>query len=135
MTWAAHDPLYFVDSNSIEFCDLLLCHPVARQGADATVLGSEYLAGVAPDCRPSPYVHLLGWCFDLRCTCPHLRRDCEDTGLAPRLLLSRRRGIRGGCWHVGTHSLLPRLKQVFSVLASSGDPLTIIRNVRRLRSG
>jgi len=82
VTWAVHDPLYFVDSNSIEFCDLLPRHPVARQGADTTVLGSRYLAGLMPDRRPSPYLLLIGWYFDLRCTRRHLRQDSEDTWLA-----------------------------------------------------
>jgi hypothetical protein len=75
VTWAAHDPRYFVDSNSIEVCDLLPRHPVGRQGADATVLGSGYLAGLTPDCRPSPYLLLIGWCFVPLCTRRHLRRD------------------------------------------------------------
>jgi hypothetical protein len=131
VTWATHDPLYFVDSNSIEVCDLLPRHPVDRQGADATVLGSGYLAGL----RASPHLLLIGWCFDLRCTHRHLRRDGEDTWLAPRLLLSRRRGIRGGLWRVRAYGLLPRLEQVFGVLASSVDPLTIITSVRRLPFG
>jgi hypothetical protein len=135
VTWATHDPLYFVDSNSIEFCDLLLRHPVARQGADATVLGSRYLAGLMPDRRPLPYLLLIGWCFDLRCTRRHLRRDRKDAWLAPRLVLSRRHGIRDGCWRVRAYGLLPRLKQVFSVLASSVDPLTIVTSVRRLPFG
>jgi hypothetical protein len=87
VTWAAHYPLYFVDSNCVELCNLLPRHPVARQGADATVLGSGYLADLTPDRRPSPYLLLIGWCFDIRCTRRHLRRDCEDTWLA-RLLLS-----------------------------------------------
>jgi hypothetical protein len=130
VTLAAHDPLYLVDSNSIELCSLLSRHPVARQGADATVLGSRYLAGLAPDRRPLPYLLLISWYFDVRCTRRHLRRDCEDTWLAPRMLLSRRRGIRRGCWRVRMFGL-----QVFSILASSVDPLTIIRSVRRLRSG
>ena len=135
MPGAADDPLYFVDSNCVEFCDLLARHPVARQGADATVLGSGYLAGLTPDRRPSPYLLLIGWCFDLRCTRRHLRRDGEDTWLAPGLLLSRRRGICGGCWRVCTYGLLTWLEQVFSVLASSVDPLTIIKSVRRLPFG
>jgi hypothetical protein len=135
VTWATHDPLYFVDSNSIEFCDLLPRHPVARQGADATVLGSGYLAGLTLDRRPSPYRFRFGGYFDLGCTNRPLRRDCEDTWLAPRLLLSRRRGIREGCWRVRTYGLLPRLEQVFSDLASSVDPLTIITSVRRLPFG
>src|SRR3984893_12458399 len=126
VTWATYDSLYFVDSNSIEVCDLLPRHPVARQGADATVLGSGYLAGLTPDRRPSPHLLLIGWFFDLRCTRRHLRRDGEDTWWAPRLLLSRRRAIRGGCWRVRAYGFLPRLKQFFGVLASSVDPLTII---------
>jgi hypothetical protein len=132
---ALGDTLYLVDSNPIEFCDLRPTHSVVRQGADATVLGSGYLAGLTPDRRPSPYLLLIGWYFNLRCSRRHLRRDCEDTWLAPRLLLSRRRGIRGGCWRVRTYGLLPRLEQVFSVLASSVDPLTIITSVRRLPFG
>jgi len=135
VTWAAHDPLYFVDSDSIEVCDLLPRHPVVRQGADATVLGSGYLAGLMPDRRPSPHLLLIGWFFDLRCTRRHLRWDGEDTWLAPRLLLSRRRGIRGGCWRVRAYGLLLRLEQVFGVLASSVDPLTVIKSVRRLPFG
>ena len=51
MTWAAHDPLNFVDSHSMEFCNLLPRHPVVRQGADAAVLGSRYLAGLTPGHR------------------------------------------------------------------------------------
>ena len=101
-TRPADDTLDLVDSNPVVFCDLLPRHPVARQGVDATVLGSGYLAGLTPDCRPSPDLLLIGRCFDLRCTCRHLRLDCEDTRLAPRLLLSRRCGIRGGCWRVRT---------------------------------
>jgi hypothetical protein len=135
VTWTAHDPLYFVDSNSIEFCDLLPRHPVARQGADTTVLGSGHLTDLTPDRRPSPHLLPIGWCFDLRCTHRHLRQDREDTWLAPRLLLSRRRGTRGRYWGVRTRGLLPRLEQVFGVLASSVDPLTIITSVRRLRFG
>ena len=135
MTWATHDPFYFVDSNPIEVCNLLPRHPVARQGADATVLGSGYLAGLMPDRRPSLYWLRFGGRLDLCCTRQHLRRDGEDTWLAPRLLLSRRRGIRGGYWRVRTYGLLPRLKQVFSVLASSVDPLTIITSVRGLPFG
>jgi len=131
-TLPADDTLDLVDSNPVVFCDLLPRHPVARQGADATVLGSGYLAGLMPDCRPSPYLLLIGRCFDLRCTCRHLRLDCEDTRLAPRLLLSRRCGVRSGYWRVPTYGLLPRLKEVFRVLASSVDPLTIITSVRRL---
>ena len=131
-TLPADDTLDLVDSNPVVFCDLLPRHPVARQGADATVLGSGYLAGLMPDCRPSPYLLLIGRCFDFRCTCRHLRLDCEDTRLAPRLLLSRRCGVRSGYWRVPTYGLLPRLKEVFRVLASSVDPLTIITSVRRL---
>jgi hypothetical protein len=99
------------------------------------MLGSRYLAGILPDRGPSPYLLLIGGCVDLRCTRRHLRRDCEDTWLAPRLLLSRRSGIRGGCWRVRTYGLLPRLKEVFSILASSVDPFTIITIVRRLPFG
>jgi hypothetical protein len=135
VTWATHDPLYFVDSNSIEVCDLLPRHPVARQGADATVLGSGYLASLTPDRRPSPYLLLNGFCFDLRFAHRDLRRNREDTWLAPGLLLSRRRGIRGGCWRVRMQGLPLRLKQVFSDLASSVDPLTIITSVRGLPFG
>jgi hypothetical protein len=135
VTWAARDPLYFIDSNSIDLCNLLPRHPVARQGADATVLGSRYLAGLMPDRRPPPYLLLIGWCFDLRCTHRHLRRDCEDPWLAPGLLLSRRRGICGGCWRVSTYGLLTWLEQVFSELANSVDPLTIIESIRRLPFG
>jgi hypothetical protein len=132
---ASADTLYFVDRNSIDLCNLLPRHPVARQGADPTVLGSGYLAGLTPDRRPSRHLLLIGGCFDFRRIRRHLRRDGEDTWLAPRLLLSWRRGIRGGCRHVRTYGLLTRLKQIFSVLASSVDPLTIIKSVRRLPFG
>jgi hypothetical protein len=134
VTWATHDPLYLVDSNSIEVCNLLPRHPVARQGADATVLGSGYLVGLTPDHRPSPHLLLLliGWCFDLRCIGRHLRRDCEDTWRAPRLVLSRRYDIRGERQHVCTYGLLTRFEQVFGGLASSADPFAIISSVRRL---
>jgi hypothetical protein len=134
VTWAAHDPLYFVDGNPIEVCNLLPRHPVARQGADATVLGSRYHAGLTSDDRTSLYRLRFGGRLDLRFERWRPRRDCEDTWLAPMMLFSRRRGIRGGCWRVRTHGFLPRLEQVFSVLASSVDPLTIIRSVGRLRS-
>ena len=135
VTWTTHDPLYFVDSNPIEVCNLLPRHPVARQGADATVLGSGYLAGLMPDRRPSLYRLRFGGRLDLCCTRRHLRRDGEDTWLAPRLLFSRRRGIRGGLRRVRAYGLLPRLEQVFSDLASPVDPLTIIASVRRLPFG
>jgi hypothetical protein len=41
---APDNPLYLVDTDPIELCDLLPRHPVARQGADATELGDGYLA-------------------------------------------------------------------------------------------
>jgi hypothetical protein len=95
VTWAAHDPFYFVDSNSIEFCDLLPRHPVARQGADTTGLGRRYLAGLTLDCRPSPHLLLLGWSFDPRFTrrqCSSCRRKFSVT--SGRLFHSRKLPIR-----------------------------------------
>jgi hypothetical protein len=118
------DTLDFVDSNSIELCDLLPRHPVARQGADTTVLGSKDLAGLWPDCRLALCRLSAGRGFDLRRTHRLSWRDHEDTWLAPRLVVSRRRGIRGGSWHVSTGGWLPWLEQIFSGLASAVDPFT-----------
>jgi hypothetical protein len=44
---APDNPLYLVDSDPIELCDLRPRHPVGRQGADATELGDRYLGGAS----------------------------------------------------------------------------------------
>jgi hypothetical protein len=77
-TLPADNTLDLVDSNPVVFCDLLPRHPVARQGADATVLGSGYLAGLMPDCRPSPYLLLIGrWCSGIKSVPSPLMEDLD----------------------------------------------------------
>ena len=54
LTGASDDPIYFIDNDPIELCDLCPRHPVLRQSADATELGDRYPAGLTPDRRRSP---------------------------------------------------------------------------------
>src|SRR5262249_20305628 len=129
------DALYLSDSNSIEFCDLLLRHPVVRQGPDAAELGGRDLTGLTPDRRPPPYRFRFGRRFDPRRANRPLRRDRKDAWLEPRLVLSRRWDIWGGSLHVCTYGLLTRLEEVFGDLAGSADPFAIITSGRRLPFG
>jgi len=132
VTWADHDPLYFVDSNSIELCNLVLRHPVVRQRPDATELGGRNVTALTPDRSPTPYRFRFGGRFDLRRANRPLRQDRKDAWLAPRLVLRRRCEIGGGRRHVCTCGLLARLEKVFGALANSADPFAIITSVRCL---
>jgi hypothetical protein len=132
LTRASDDPIYLVNSDPIELCDLLPRHPVARQDADATEFGDGYLAGLALGGRLSSYLFRFHSRFDLRRTHRHYLRDREDTWLPLRLVLSRRGIIRGRCWYVCTDGLLLGLEKVFRILARSVDPFTIVASARRL---
>jgi hypothetical protein len=81
------NPLYLVDCNYIELCDLRTRHPVPRQGADATELGGRYPAGLAPDRCRSPFLLRFRSRFDPRSSHWRYRRDREDTWLPSRLVL------------------------------------------------
>src|SRR5438132_2256437 len=129
---AADGALYHLDRNPVEFCDLLLCHPVVGQGPDTTELGGRDLTALTPNRGLAPYRSRLGRRFDLRRINRPLRRDRKDTWLAPRLVLSRRCDIGGGRRHVCTCGLLTRLEKVFGDLANSADPFAIITSVRCL---
>jgi hypothetical protein len=132
VTWAADGALYHLDSNPVEFCDLLLCHPVVRQGPDTTELGGRDLTALTPYRGLAPYRSRLGRRFDLRRINRPLRWDRKDAWLAPRLVLRRRCDIGGGRRHICAYGLLTRLEEVFGDLANSADPFAIITSVRRL---
>ena len=126
---AADGALYHFDSNPVEFCDLLLRHPVVRQGPDTTELGGRDLTALTPNRGLAPYRFRLGGRFDFRRANRPLRRDRKNAWLAPRLVLRRRCDIGAGRRHVCTCSLLTRLEKVFGDLANSVDPLTIVTSV------
>jgi hypothetical protein len=66
LTRASSDPIYLVDSDPINLCDLRPRHPISRQGTDATKLGGRYLAGLALGGRLSPYLFRFRSRFELR---------------------------------------------------------------------